>query len=115
MHSSLLRDLLHSEIEILKRLWHPNILKCYEVFFSANHCYIVTEYCNEGDLATAIRQKGPFSEKSAVPVVAGIFEGLRYLEREGVIHRDLKLANVFMKNGVPKIADFGFAKKSRQV
>jgi serine/threonine protein kinase len=38
---------------------------------------------------------------------------LKYLEKEGVIHRDLKLANVFIKNGVPKIADFGFAKKCR--
>ena len=79
MHSNLLRDLLHSEIEVLKRLWHPNILKCYEVFFSANHCYIVTEYCNEGDLATAVRQKVSFDEKSALPVVTGVYEGLKYL------------------------------------
>ena len=113
VHSQILKDLLHSEIEILKKLWHPNVLKCYEVFFSSNHCYIITEYCNEGDLATMIKDRGPLAEKSARPLVSGIFEGLKYLSQEGIVHRDLKMANVFIKNSVPKIADFGFAKVSR--
>ena len=45
--------------------------------------------------------------------MSGIFEGLKYLNQEGIVHRDFKMANIFLKNGVPKIADFGFAKKSR--
>lgn len=53
-----LLDLLYSEIEIVKTLRHPNILRCYEVFTSANNCYIITELC-DGDLETRIRSKGP--------------------------------------------------------
>ena len=39
-----------------------------------------------------------------------IFKGLRYLAQNFVIHRDIKVANVFLNNGIAKIADFGFAK-----
>ena len=42
IQSPTLLELLYSEIDILKSIRHPNILQCYEVFFSANNCYIVT-------------------------------------------------------------------------
>ena len=92
---------------------HPNILQCYEVFFSANNCYIITEYCNEGDVKSLISREGALGEKVASKIVLGVFDGLKYLAREHIVHRDLKTANVFMKNGKPKIADFGFAKRTR--
>jgi cell cycle serine/threonine-protein kinase CDC5/MSD2 len=41
-----LMDLLYSEIDIVKTLRHPNILRCHEVFTSANNCYIITELCD---------------------------------------------------------------------
>lgn len=41
--------------------------------------------------------------------MADIFSGLTYLASKGIVHRDLKIANVFMHNDVAKIADFGFA------
>lgn len=43
----------------------------------------------------------------------GIFEGLKYLSEEHIVHRDLKAANVFIKEEQPKIADFGFAKRAK--
>jgi serine/threonine protein kinase len=42
-------------------------------------------------------------------IVADIYKGLQYIASKNIIHRDLKIANVFMHNGVAKIADFGFA------
>lgn len=50
MRTTALRDLLKSEIEILKIVRHPNCLQCLDIFSSNNNCYIVTELCNEGDL-----------------------------------------------------------------
>lgn len=60
-----------------------------------------------------VTENGPLSERAASKIVLGVFEGLKYLAKEHIIHRDLKTANVFMKNGKPKIADFGFAKRTK--
>ena len=104
-------DLLYSEIEILKTLKHPNILNCIEVFSSNNNCYIITEFCNEGDLETRIRDWGALSEMQARKFIYETFAGLKYLSDNHIIHRDLKVANIFLSAGVAKIADFGFARK----
>jgi len=50
------------------------------------------------------------TEEKAVPIIKDIFLGLYYLAEKNVIHRDLKVANIFLHNGKAKIADFGFAK-----
>jgi len=54
MRTSALRDLLQSEIEILKIVRHPNCLQCLDIFSSNSNCYIVTELCNEGDLESQV-------------------------------------------------------------
>ena len=59
IQSSTLLKLLHSEVDILKSVKHPNVLKCYDVYFSASNCYIVTEFCNGGDLRSMIAKQGP--------------------------------------------------------
>jgi len=48
--SKVAQQLLRNEVMILRELNHPNVIKCYDVFTSKNNCYIVTEYCNGGDL-----------------------------------------------------------------
>jgi serine/threonine-protein kinase ULK/ATG1 len=50
------------------------------------------------------------SESQADPYIRDIFKGLRYLADNNVVHRDIKMANIFLHNGIVKIADFGFAK-----
>lgn len=49
------------------------------------------------------------AEAEALEIVKGVFRGLLYLSEMNVIHRDIKVANIFMSKNVPKIADFGFA------
>lgn len=55
------REMLDCEIDALKTLNHSNILKCYDVYTTANNCYIITELCNEGDLAALITKKKKLS------------------------------------------------------
>lgn len=63
-----------------------------------------------------MKMKTKFTEDEISPYVYHIFNGLKYLAECQIIHRDFKIANVFIaEGGVCKIADFGFAKKSAEV
>lgn len=106
--------MLESEVSILKQLNHPNVIRCYDVFVTSNNCYIVTEYCEGGDLMTVLKKakKGDgLGEQRTVNIVQGILSGFKYLAANCIVHRDLKPANIFFRNGIGKIADFGFAKR----
>ena len=63
------KKMLEGEIEALKRLNHPNILKCHDIFSTANNCYIITEFCNEGDLEHLLKKRTQFSEDEALPLM----------------------------------------------
>ena len=89
---------------------HPHVLRCMEVFTSNRNCYIITELCNEGDLESKVKKRGKLEDHEIRAIVADVFKGLQYLASKNIIHRDLKIANVFLNNGVAKIADFGFCK-----
>lgn len=105
-------QLLYSEIDILKTLKHPNVLNCLEVFTSTNNCYIITELCDGGDVESKIRAKGPLDEKDARKLIYEVYQGIKYLAEQNIVHRDIKIANIFLKNGIAKIADFGFARRT---
>lgn len=51
------KRMLEGEIEALKKFNHPNILKCHDIFSTANNCYIITEFCNEGDLEHLLKKR----------------------------------------------------------
>lgn len=103
--------LLQAEIDILRSVKHPNVLSCYEVLSSANNCYIVTEYCDGGDLETHIKQHGPLNDREFKKIVWESYQGLKYIAEFNIIHRDFKMSNIFLSNGLAKLADFGFAQK----
>ncbi|KAL4459937.1 hypothetical protein ABPG74_003463 [Tetrahymena malaccensis] len=102
--------LLKNEISVLKKLSNINCLKLFDVFHTANNTYIITEFCDHGDLKELITKYGTFSEKPAVKILKHLLNGLDEMQNKGIIHRDLKLANILVKDGIPKIADFGFSK-----
>lgn len=79
LKSKKLEELLFSEIDILKKLKHPNILNCHEVFTSNRNCYIITEICNEGDLESKLKQTKFMTESEAEPYIKAVFKGLIYL------------------------------------
>jgi serine/threonine protein kinase len=72
--------------------------------------YIVTEYCEDGDLRNFIKRKRRVSEAEALKILRDIMNGFKYLCNHEIIHRDLKPANILIQNGRCKISDFGFAK-----
>ena len=101
---------IQSEIEIMKRVEHENIVKLLDVYQTSNNMYIVTEFCKDGDLRGFIRKKKKLGEKAAVKILKDIVAGFQYLHAREIIHRDMKPANLLISEGVCKISDFGFAK-----
>jgi serine/threonine-protein kinase ULK/ATG1 len=104
-----LENAIFSEIYLLKRFNHTNIVRFKDVLTSKNSLYIITEFCKSGDLREIIKRRR-FKEEEAFEVVRQILSGFTQLVQEKIIHRDLKPANILVNEGVYKIADFGFAK-----
>lgn len=101
------------EIEIMKKLKHPNICELKEVFYQANGINLVLELIEGGDLLEYILRHGGLSEDSAKHITYQICDALAYIHSQGVAHRDLKPENVLLTKDVPpvvKVADFGLAK-----
>eukprot|EP00210_Caulerpa_lentillifera_P000084 g80.t1 len=102
------------EINLLKNLDHTNIVQYFDSVKTNNHLYIILEYMETGSLAGLIKPPncGIITEQLAAVIVAQILQGLKYLHAQGVVHRDIKGANILTtKDLVIKLADFGVAAK----
>ncbi|RGP65433.1 cmgc cdk crk7 kinase [Fusarium longipes] len=99
------------EIKLLQSLRHVNIVNLQEVMVEKNDCFMVFEYLSH-DLTGLLNHptfKLDASQKKHL--ARQMFEGLDYLHTRGVLHRDIKAANILVSNeGVLKIADFGLAR-----
>ncbi|KAG0567805.1 hypothetical protein KC19_7G162400 [Ceratodon purpureus] len=103
-----------SEIDLLKNLNHRNIVKYQGSFKTKTHLYIILEFVENGSLANNIKPNkfGALPENVVGRYIAQVLEGLVYLHEQGVIHRDIKGANILTtKEGEVKLADFGVATK----
>mmetsp|Transcript_15798 Transcript_15798/g.23769 ORF Transcript_15798/g.23769 Transcript_15798/m.23769 type:complete len:1427 (-) Transcript_15798:372-4652(-) len=101
------------EIELLSKLDHPNIVKYIEAFEENNTFYVVLEYMENGSLASVCRQFGNFPESVCAMYIRQVLCGLEYLHAQGVLHRDIKAANILTtKTGLAKLADFGLAARA---
>ncbi|DBA67330.1 TPA: hypothetical protein ACH3X2_001627 [Trebouxia sp. C0005] len=102
------------EIELLKNLNHKNIVKYLGSFKTRTHLYIILEFMENGSLASIIKPTkfGAFPESLVAVYIAQVLQGLAYLHDQGVVHRDIKGANILTtKEGLVKLADFGVAAK----
>ena len=104
------------EIEILRKISHPNITKIFEIFSDSKKYYIIMEFLEGGELFEAITNIGSFTEASASKVMKQILSAVYYLHSNNIVHRDLKPENIMLtqkpKNGnyQIKLIDFGTAK-----
>ncbi len=86
------------EINILKKLEHPNIMKLFEFYSDDDSFYLINEFCSEGDLSEKLAKVGRFNEKIVKLLMFQIFSAVLYLHSNNVIHGDLKLENVMVDN-----------------
>jgi eukaryotic-like serine/threonine-protein kinase len=73
--------------------------------------YLVVEYVDGPDLASVVRERGPLSPANLHALAVGVATALTAIHGAGVIHRDLKAANVLLAPGSPKVIDFGLARE----
>jgi len=104
---------LRTEIDILTRVKHPNIVCLKDIFEDPNHLYIVMELISGGELFDKIVERGSFSEKETSELVSKILSAVEYLHSNGIAHRDLKPENLLLKAGditEVMLSDFGLSK-----
>ena len=99
-----------NEISICQKTSHPNIVKFMYFSETQNNIYLFMEYCDGGDLANYINQKGALEGVEAIKMIKGIVSAVSFLYDHNIIHRDIKPQNILLSKGNPKLADFGFAK-----
>lgn len=105
---------VHREINSLKRLAHPNIVRLEEVLQNDKYIGIVLEYASGGELFDYILENRYLKDSMACKLFAQLVSGVDYMHSKGIVHRDLKLENLLLdkhKNIV--ISDFGFVNSFR--
>ncbi|KAM7472366.1 hypothetical protein LguiA_010549 [Lonicera macranthoides] len=107
-------DNLFKEISILSNICHPNIIRLFEAIQTEDRIFLVLEYCDGGDLAAYLNQRGKVSEAVAKHFMRQLAAGLQVLNENSLIHRDLKPQNLLLTTNeatpLLKIGDFGFAR-----
>eukprot|EP01035_Chromulina_nebulosa_P018778 gene18778-24545_t len=111
---------LRREVDIMRRLNHPNIIKFIEVYETIDNLLMVMEYCPGAELFDVILQRKYFNEIDAKPIFAQVAKAIFYLHCMNILHRDVKPENILildeadMATGLPiaKLLDFGLSKNA---
>ncbi|KAF3832680.1 hypothetical protein F7725_026345 [Dissostichus mawsoni] len=113
--------MLGHEINILKQVNHLHIIHLQEVYHTAKMTYFVTELCVGGDLKQLLQRKKFLTEDETRHIICSLADAVVYLHRRDIVHRDLKLENILVKNYLDedddgriniKVTDFGLAVKT---
>ena len=101
---------IYREINILRELSHPNIVRLHEMTETDKYIGIVLEYASGGELFDYILLHRYLKDNAARKLFAQLISGVGYLHKKGIVHRDLKLENLLLdRNKNIIITDFGFA------
>uniref|UniRef100_A0A673KWR1 non-specific serine/threonine protein kinase n=1 Tax=Sinocyclocheilus rhinocerous TaxID=307959 RepID=A0A673KWR1_9TELE len=100
---------IYREVQIMKMLDHPHIIKLYQVMETKNMLYLVTEYAKNGEIFDYLAKHGRLSEPEARRKFWQILSAVEYCHNLNIVHRDLKAENLLLDGHMNiKIADFGF-------
>ena len=111
------KDRMKTEVRLLKRLQHPNIIQLHDVFEMEKSIVLVMEMAYGGELFEQILKRGRFEENEAAVLTYQILDAVSYLHSNNIIHRDIKPENLLLKGGeemIVKVTDFGVAKELQQ-
>mmetsp|Transcript_69493 Transcript_69493/g.226322 ORF Transcript_69493/g.226322 Transcript_69493/m.226322 type:complete len:537 (-) Transcript_69493:496-2106(-) len=106
---------LDREIEMMKEMDHPNVIKLFETFEDGRATYLAMEFCKGGELFGRVVEVGCLPEPDAATVAQQILRAVFYMHSKGIVHRDLKPENcVFatkepLAKSVLKVVDFGLS------
>ena len=102
-----------SEITVMRKLRHPNLVQLHKVYESEETVHLILDYLPGGNLFQRILQVNRYPEPIAAKFMANMLSTLDYLESQSIVHRDLKPENIIMhsleSHDTFKIADFGLA------
>ena len=104
---------LRREVEIMRRLSHPNIVKLHEVYEGPDMLRLVMELVKGTELLDLILSRSSFSEPEAKPIVAQVASAIAYLHEKSIVHRDIKPENVLILTetaNTVRLLDFGLSK-----
>ncbi|CAG5123037.1 unnamed protein product, partial [Candidula unifasciata] len=101
---------IYREIEIMKLLRHPHIIRLYQVMQSERMLYLVMEYASGGEIFDHLVAHGRMNEREARKKFRQIVSAVAYCHSHSIVHRDLKAENLLLDANLSiKIADFGFS------
>eukprot|EP00917_Polyrhabdina_sp_WS-2016_P023097 GHVP01050005.1.p1 GENE.GHVP01050005.1~~GHVP01050005.1.p1 ORF type:complete len:468 (+),score=92.27 GHVP01050005.1:220-1623(+) len=107
------KNAILSEVELLTKLDHPNIMKLFEFYEEPGFFYLVSELYTGGELFDEILSRKQFSEIDAARIFRQVLSGIAYMHSYKIVHRDLKPENLLLadktKNANIKIIDFGLS------
>ena len=116
-------DLYINEVKMMARIDHPNIVKLIRVHESKQHIFIIMELVKAGTLTDFIKYRqlkfSPLTDEDCSCIMKQIFEGIDYIHKMNIIHRDIKPQNILMRSlnkldKAVKIADFGLGMQGKE-
>ena len=106
-------ETLRTELDILRCLDHPNVIKLYSVYEDQKYIHIVTDLCKGGDMVDAIIARYGYSEEEAAQIMMKLLGAVKHMHSQNVVHRDIKPDNILLttdgNDADYKIIDFGLS------
>ena len=107
------------EVDVLKTIDHPNIIKLYEIYETQNHIYLVMEKCDGGelfdDLMVRLESGHMYTEKEVAIIMRQVMSAIEYCHQKKICHRDLKAENVLFLNKKELDSGLKEGKKSKKM
>lgn len=101
-------DEIQQEIRLLSRCQHPNIIRYKRTIVDRNRLWIVMDFCEMGSMRDILETMKRLPEKAVAFIGREVLQALAYLHDQGIIHRDIKSANILLTaDGQVRLGDFG--------
>ncbi|OHT11366.1 CAMK family protein kinase [Tritrichomonas foetus] len=104
------KDQLDNEVPHMMILTHPNVIRIYEYFCDDKFCYVVLEYCSNGDLLSYIKKNGLLPQNYLFEICSQLIGALKNCHDHKISHGDIKPSNILIDQfGRAKLSDFGLS------